>query len=275
MIDLGGRVVLITGGGRGLGRAMALALAAAGARVAITGASATPALSATLDEVRAAGSGAAIAIVADVVSDADCARAVAETVAAFGRLDVLVNNAGRGMRLVSETFTTEPVKFWTIPSETWAAIMDINVDGAFRMARAAMPVFLAQGAGRIVNVSTSDQTMVRTGYSPYGPSKAALEAASRVWAQDAAGTGVTVNVLLPGGATDTDLLPGGPGRRGADGNLLKPEIMGPPMVFLASDLAAGWTGRRLIARLYDPARPPLEAAEAAAGPRIDKPAIMG
>ncbi len=135
--------------------------------MAITGASATPALSATLDEVRAAGSGAAIAIVADVVSDADCARAVVdETVAAFGRLDVLVNNAGRGMRLVSETFTTEPVKFWTIPSETWAAIMDINVDGAFRMARAAMPVFLAQGAGRIVNVSTSDQTMVRTAIRP-------------------------------------------------------------------------------------------------------------
>jgi NAD(P)-dependent dehydrogenase (short-subunit alcohol dehydrogenase family) len=209
-----------------------------------------------------------------VTSDADCARAVAETAAAFGRIDMLVNNAGRGMRLVSETFTTTPVPFWAVPTDAWETIVDINVNGAFRMAKAAMPGFLARGAGRIVNISTSDQTMVRAGYSPYGPSKAALEAMSRAWSRDVAATGVTVNVLLPGGATDTDLLPGGANRRGADGNLLSPELMGPPIVWLASPLADGVNGRRLIARLFDPTQPPATAAEASMSPIVDKPAIL-
>jgi NAD(P)-dependent dehydrogenase (short-subunit alcohol dehydrogenase family) len=271
VVDLSGRVALITGGGRGLGRAMALALAQAGASVAITGATASTGLDQTVADMPA---GRGLALAADVTSDEDCARAVQSTLAAFGRIDMLVNNAGRGMRLVSETFTSDPVKFWTVPTDVWAKIMDINVDGAFRMAKAVMPQFLAQGSGRIVNISTSDQTMVRRGYAPYGPSKAALEAASRIWAQDAAGTGVCVNVLLPGGASDTDLLPGGPGRRGADGNLLPPQIMGPPIVWLLSDSASTTTGRRMIARLFDPALPPDEAAARAMTAIVDKPLIL-
>ena len=209
-----------------------------------------------------------------MTSDADCARAVAETLAAFGGLDMLVNNAGRGMRLVSETFTTTPVPFWSVPTATWETIVDITVNGAFRMAKAAMPLFLARGFGRIVNISTSDQTMVRAGYAPYGPSKAALEAMTRAWSRDVAGRGITVNALLPGGASDTDLLPGGGERRGADGNLLSPDLMGPPIVWLASPLADGVNGRRLIARLFDPALPPTQAAEAAMSAIVDKPAIL-
>jgi NAD(P)-dependent dehydrogenase (short-subunit alcohol dehydrogenase family) len=259
------RTVIVTGGGRGLGRAMVLALLEAGARVAITGVS-DPAGMAAL---AAAHPDRLIALQADVTDPAACARVVAAVLARFGSLHAVINNAGRGMRLVSERFTTEPVHFWDIPPEAWRTIMDINVNGAFLMARAAMPHFLAQKEGRIINISTSDQTMVRRGYAPYGPSKAALEAMSRSWAADLAGSGVTVNVLLPGGAADTDLLPGGPDRRGADGNLLDPAIMGPPAVWLVSRASAAVNGGRFIARLWDPAEP----MKAASAP-VEKPAIM-
>jgi NAD(P)-dependent dehydrogenase (short-subunit alcohol dehydrogenase family) len=269
-VRLDGKVAIITGGGRGLGREMALAMAVAGAHVVITAAKAADELARTLTDL---GPGAR-AIKADVTQPEDCARVVAETMAAFGRIDVLVNNAGRGMRLVSETFTTKPVPFWEVPHAIWREIFDINLNGAFAMSYAVTPGMMARGHGRIINISTSDITMVRKGYAPYGPSKAALEAMSRCCAQDLAGTGVTVNVLLPGGASDTELLPGGPGRRGADGNLLSPALMRDPAVWLASDASAAMTGRRMIARLWNPALPPDEAAWLACSAPVEKPAVM-
>jgi 3-oxoacyl-[acyl-carrier protein] reductase len=271
---LAGRTAIVTGGGRGLGREMALALAEAGAKVAITGARAAGELERTRADIAAlAGPDACLALVADVRSAEDCGRVARAALDAWGGVDLLVNNAGRGMRLVSETFTKDPVPFWTVPEEAWREIVDINVTGAFLMAKAVVPSMIGRGRGRIVNVSTSDQTMVRRGYSPYGPTKAALEAASRAWAQDLAGTGVAVDVLLPGGASDTELLPGGADRRGADGNLLPPSIMRAPIVWLA---AAGpeTTGGRYVARLWDASLPPDEAAARARSAPVDKPAIM-
>jgi len=263
--SLVGRVVLVTGGSRGVGREMALALRGAGARVAITGQRASEAL----DQTRRALGPDTPAIVADVTDPEACARAVAETVAAFGRLDVLINNAGLGMRAISETFNTVPTKFWEAETTAWSDIVETNVTGPFLMARAAIPGMLAQGFGKIINISTSDITMVRTGYAPYGPSKAFLEASSRVWAADLAGTGIDVNVLLPGGATDTDLLPPSPNKKGADGRLLRPEIMRAPVLWLCSDTASGLTGGRYIARLWKDGQP-----GAAREPGADVPRIM-
>lgn len=131
------------------------------------------------------------------------------------------------------------------------------------MARACVPHMLANGFGKVINISTSDQTMARRGYSPYGPSKAALEAMSRVWAQDLEGKGVDVNVYLPGGAVDTDVLPPGAGKRGADGMLLAPSIMRRGIVWLCSDASNGQTGGRYIARLWDESLPGGEAARGA------------
>ncbi|MEO0999939.1 MAG: SDR family oxidoreductase [Pseudomonadota bacterium] len=264
--SLRGRAILVTGGSRGLGREMALALAGAGAHVAITGAAPSDALEATRAEL--ARHGPAHAIAADAADPAAAQRAVAETVAAFGRIDVLVNNAGLGLRLISETFNTQPTRFWEADPEAWGRIVATNVNGPFHAARAAVPHMLAAGFGKIVNISTSDLTMVRRGYAPYGPSKAFLEAASRVWAADLAGTGVDVNVLLPGGATDTDLLPPAPVKRGADGKLLSPAVMRDPILWLASDASNGVTGARIIARLWDPADPAAARDEAGAPPRI-------
>ncbi|MCC5987402.1 MAG: SDR family oxidoreductase [Pararhodobacter sp.] len=273
--SLQGRVVVITGGGRGLGREMALELAAAGACVVITGARASDELDQTLAEAKKlSGNDRAIAVQADVRDPADCARVVAEAEAAFGAVDVLVNNAGRGMRLVSETFNTEPTKFWETDPAIWREIVDINLNGAFNMAAAVTPGMIGRGFGKIINISTSDQTMVRRGYAPYGPSKAGLEAASRVWAQDLAGTGVDILVYLPGGAADTALLPDSVNKRGADGGLLPAAVMRRAIRWLCADESNGSSGGRFIARLWDENLPPGEAAEKAKSPSVDKPAIM-
>lgn len=262
--SLQGRVVLVTGGSRGLGREMALALAQADARVAITGATESQAL----ENTRAALGPNAIALPADVTDPDAAAEAVAKTIATFGRLDVLINNAGLGMRLISETFNTQPTKFWQAAPDAWRRIVDANVNGPFLMTRAVVPHMLEQGFGKIINVSTSDQTMVRQGYAPYGPTKAFLEAASRVWAADLAGTGIDVNVLLPGGAADTDLLPPSPNKKGADGNLLSPDVMRAPTLWLASDASNGITGARYIARLWQDANPNAARDDSAEKPRI-------
>lgn len=270
---LDGRCVIVTGASRGLGREMALELAARGARVAATGAAPSAALEETAAMIRATG-GEALTLAADVADFAACEAAVAATVAAFGPVDALVNNAGIGMRRISETFNTRPTRFWETDPQDWAAIIAANLNGAFNMARAVAPAMVARGAGKVVNVSTSDQTMVRRGYSPYGPSKAGLEAASRVWAQDLDGTGVTVNVFLPGGAADTDLLPPSADRKGADGNLLPASVMRRGIGWLCGPGSDGVTGARFIARLWDPALPDAEAAAGARSPHIEKPAIM-
>lgn len=272
--SLAGRVAIVTGASRGLGREMALEMAAAGMHVALTGSAAGAALDASVEEANRLAPGSAIGIAADVADYSACEAAVKRATDAFGRVDVLVNNAGLGMRLISERFNTEPTKFWEASPQAWRRIVEANVIGAFNMARAAVPAMVARGFGKVVNISTSDQTMVRRGYSPYGPSKAALEAASRVWAQDLEGAGVDVNVYLPGGAADTDLLPSGPGKKGADGNLLPASIMRRGILWLCSDESNGVTGGRFIARLWDEALPPAEAATAARAASTAKPVIM-
>jgi 3-oxoacyl-[acyl-carrier protein] reductase len=118
---------------------------------------------------------------------------------------------------------------------------------------------LKQGWGRIINISMNHETMRRAGFSPYGPSKAALESETIIWAQDLAGTGVTVNSLLPGGATATGMVP-----RDVDPRrLLDPKIMVPPLLWLASESAGGVTGDRFVANLWDASLPPKQAAEKA------------
>jgi NAD(P)-dependent dehydrogenase (short-subunit alcohol dehydrogenase family) len=104
---------------------------------------------------------------------------------------------------------------------------------------------LAAGGGRIVNISVNESTMTRAGFVPYGPSRAGSEALSRIMAADLRDTGVTVNVLLPGGATVTGMLPPGPVPEGM--KILEPAVMGPPIVWLASDEAADVHDERIVA----------------------------
>jgi len=261
--ELSGKTAIVTGGGRGLGRAMALGLVRAGANVVITAARSRHEIDAVADEAAKARQARPVrALLADVTREEDCRRVVSETIREFGAVHILVNNAGRGMRFVSERFFDTPTKFWETDAGVWRMIIDANVNGPFLMARAVVPHMLSRRWGRIINISMNHQTMRRAGFSPYGPSKAALESETIIWAQDLAGTGVTVNSLLPGGATATGMVPDGIAPE-ARSRLLDPAIMVPPLLWLVSPAADEVTGDRFVANLWDPSLPPEEAAEMA------------
>jgi len=245
------RVAVVTGGGRGLGRAMVLGLAGAGVRVLATAAREAGEIQQVADEARARwGEDRVLPLVADATRQDDCEEVVAAALSRWQRLDILVNNAGRGMKYVSEGFLTEPTRFWETDPKTWKMVMDTNVNGPFLMARAAAPPMIQAGWGRIVNISMNRETMRRRGFSPYGPSKAALESETVIWAQDLEGTGVTVNSLLPGGATLTGMIPEGLSED-IQAQLLDPEIMVDPLLWLVSSEADHVTGRRVIANHWD------------------------
>ena len=308
--SLAGRNAIITGGGRGLGRVMAEALIGQCANVMITGARATGELEDTAASFNAVGGGRCISMAADVSDPAACERVARATQDAFGSIDVLVNNAARGpteqmdevARQAHIQYVREGLKagpdmkharpgdhFWEGTVDGYIRMILTNFGGPFLMARAVIKGMIDGDFGRIVNISTSRPTMTHTGFGPYGPLKAALEASSRVWAAELEGTGVTVNVLLPGGASDTSAIPGGiagtrapPFRagsepRGREGNvngLLPPTIMAAPLLWLASDESNGVTGRRFSARDWSESIAPSEAARNAETDRIDVPHII-
>ena len=235
--------VLVTGGTSGLGLAMASALAAAGATVALTGRSGARATAVAAQLPGAAG------IELDVRDETSVARAVDQAWSRLGGIDMLVNNAGIGMRTVNPRFMTHPQGFWEVPADGFRAVIETNMTGYFLVAREVTPRMLAVGGGRIVNISVNHSTMHRTGFVPYGPSRAGSEALSRIMAADLRGTGVTVNLLLPGGATVTGMLPSSTARQGQ--SFLDPAVMGPPIAWLASDEAAGVHDERIIAVDFD------------------------
>jgi NAD(P)-dependent dehydrogenase (short-subunit alcohol dehydrogenase family) len=251
MSKLDGKVAIVTGGGRGLGRAIAEGYAREGAFVVVTAARER----AEIDSFATVwGPERTLALMADVTNSVACERAVTETVTRFGRLDVLVNNAGRGMKYVSAEFMSKPTRFWEVDPTVWRMVIDTNVNGPFHMARAAVPHMLRRGSGAIINVSMNYQTMKRRGFSPYGPSKAALESETIIWAQDLEGTGITVNEVLPGGATATGMIPPSVPEE-LRRNLLPPEIIVPLVIYLASEEGRRLTGRRLVATEWAPEEP--------------------
>lgn len=241
---LNGVRVLVTGGSSGLGRAMAQALAQAGARVALS----------SRDEPRAhtaaaeLGSGA-LGVALDVRDAGSVSTAVDAVYAAFGGLDVLVNNAGIGMRTVNPRFMTEPQPFWEVSDTGFRDVLMTKATGTFLVSRAVVPRMLDAGAGRVVTISMSETTMTRHGFVPYGPAGAAVEAFARVMAADLAATPVAANILLPGGATATGMVPDEIDEE-VRARLLDPSVMGPPIVWLASRDAAGLHDERIVARNF-------------------------
>jgi len=251
---LKGRIAIVTGGANGMGRVMARALAGAGAQVAGVDLDA-----AGLDRLAAEPvfAGHFLKLVADVSQGAACKGAVDAAVDRFGGLDILINCAGISMAHVAGVERGR-IKFYEADPERWQRVIAINGIGAFLMARYAAEAMIRRGFGRIINVTTSFDTMLAAGLSAYGAAKAALEASTAIWAKDLDGTGVTVNVLVPGGPTETaGFFP--PGRPRPQ-YLLDPQIMGPPAAWLASPASDGITGCRFIARDWDVTLPPAQAA---------------
>ena len=241
--------VLITGGTSGLGAAMAAALLDAGAEVALTGRDDSRARSVAESLLERHG-GRAVGLGMDVRDEDDVERGVDRLFDELGGLDVLVNNAGIGMRTVNPRFLTDPQPFWRVSPAGFRDLVATNLTGYFLVARAVVPRMLDAGAGRVVNISMNHSTMNRTGFAPYGPARAGADALSRIMAADLEGTGVTVNILLPGGATATGMIPDDfpPERRD---QLLDPAIMGPPIRWLCSPAAEGVHDERIVARDFD------------------------
>ncbi|MBT5050250.1 MAG: SDR family oxidoreductase [Rhodospirillaceae bacterium] len=260
-IRLDGRIVLMTGGGGVLGGAMADALLQAGASVLLADVEGAAAESAARD-LAAKYDGRVAAVTCDITKEADCDRAVSQAVEIFGGLHVLVNNAGKGPAHMERAPKTKSFKFWEADPDAWREIIDINVCGTYLMARAAAPHLVANGWGRIVNISTGISMMQRVEASPYGVSKAAIESETMIWAQDLAGTGVTVNSLQPGGAIDTPFFHEA-GRKAMAAQGRKPQlpsILAPTIVWLASEHSDSTTGGRFVSRQWDESLPVHEAA---------------
>jgi NAD(P)-dependent dehydrogenase (short-subunit alcohol dehydrogenase family) len=260
---LDGKVAIVTGAGRGIGRAMTLGLLDAGACVSAAEIDAEP-LEELQDTAEKRGAGDRIInIAADITWDDSGPKILRATVERFGRLDILINNAGISTGVIRGE--SQPAgKLWETTPEEFRRVIEVNVAGAFLMTRAVLPALLARRWGRIINVTTSLDTMWRNLMQPYGASKAANEALLTALAQELDGTGVTANVLVPGGAVDTRIAPRSlaPDRS----KLIPAEVMIAPLLWLCSNASDGVTGQRFIGARWDAKLPPAEAAKQAGAP---------
>src|SRR6266446_5746398 len=223
------RVAIVTGAAGGIGRAMARGLLAAGIRVAGVDRDREP-LEALLAMAREQGKAAELlTIQTDLSSDSAADEITRATRSGFGRIDILVNNAGIGPGAIRSDSWQRPLKFWEITSDQWRRFVAVHTTAPWALANAVVPEMIREGRGRIVNVTTSLGTMLNAGSPTYGPSKAALEALSAIMAKDLDGTGVTVNVLVPGGVTDTPMISDEAGFDRAE--LIQPEVMMAPVLW--------------------------------------------
>lgn len=232
-----GKSVLITGAGGGIGRHLVDGFLENGARV-IGADLATESLNALSKEYATK----ALETIELDISDSHACDAVAKE---FGHIDILINNAAASMGLIRDDHLNRLVSLDEITPDIWDHFVTTNLSGAWYMTRAVVPSMRQKGWGRIINVTTSFFTMLRPMFHPYGPTKAALEAMSAGQAGEFAAYGITVNVVVPGGPTDTPMVP-----EVTDMDrktLIPPGAMVPPMLWLCSKEADQVTGMRYVA----------------------------
>jgi NAD(P)-dependent dehydrogenase (short-subunit alcohol dehydrogenase family) len=257
------RVAIVTGAAGGIGRAMVRGLLAAGIRVAGVDRDREPLAVLAANANEESNADDLLTIPTDLTSDSAAEEITKATRDRFGRIDILVNNAGIGPGAIRPDSWQRPLKFWEITPDQWRRFVAVHTTAPLALANAVVPNMMRQGWGRIVNVTTSLGTMLNAGSPTYGPSKAALEALSAIMSKDLDGTGVTVNVLVPGGITNTPMV----SASGFDrAKMIQPEVMVPPLLWLVSDAAGKVTGRRFLGVHWDPELPPEQAAEKAGAP---------
>lgn len=238
MNRLDARVALVTGASRGIGSAVARRLAAEGASVVVNYAGRADSAGAVVEAIENAG-GAAIAVQADVSDSAACAALVEQTIARFGRIDVLVNNAG----------ITRDGLLVRMSDDDWASVIDTNLSGAFYLARTVGRLMMKQRSGSIINMASVVGIMGNAGQVNYAAAKAGLIGMTKSIARELASRGVRANAVAPGFiATDmTDALPESARDAAlssiAMGRLGAPEDIAAAVAFLASDDAEYITGQ--------------------------------
>jgi 3-oxoacyl-[acyl-carrier protein] reductase len=239
-LNLAGRAALVTGGSRGIGRATCLALAAHGAAVGVHYSASQAQAAEVVDQIRGAG-GRAIAIRGDLREADAPGRAVAEAAAAFGPIDILINNAGQ--------MTDVPVE--AMSDEIWEAALSLHLTAVFRCSRAVIPAMKMRRWGRIVNVSTQALYTGSKNHAHYAAAKAGLLGFTFSLAKEVGEHGVTVNLVAPGrirtgmlaersSGREEEWMRQTPVRRFGDPS----EIAG-AIVFLASQAAGYITGATL------------------------------
>jgi 3-oxoacyl-[acyl-carrier protein] reductase len=240
MIDLTGKVAIVTGGSRGIGRAVALQLGRQGADVAFIDRAACLIDDHTKEDVEKMGR-RSVCVGGDVTDPASCAETVEETLREFGRIDILVNNAG----------ITRDDLAMRMSDQAWADVLNVNLTGAFYMARAVLRPMIRQRSGRIINMSSVSGQMGNAGQANYSASKAGLIGLTKALAREVASRGITVNAVAPGFVT-TELTEGLPDNvkdaiKGATplGRFATPDEIAYAVTFLASDEAAYITGQVL------------------------------
>lgn len=252
-LSLAGKVAIVTGAGSpiGLGRAMTFALVNAGAQVAMLDINEGWLEEAAHDIHKITGKKCTITQICDISNPESAEKAVENTVNTFGGIHILINNAG--IMRPSAVSKNSRNNFWDIPASTWSKVMAVNANGPFNMAKASVGHMISQKWGRIIGITTSLDTMYRQGMCPYGPSKASHEAFVALMARELEGTGVTANVLIPGGTTDTNLLP--TNLKYEMETLIQPNVMQSPVVWLASEESQSINGHRFIAYDWDETLP--------------------
>jgi 3-oxoacyl-(acyl-carrier-protein) reductase len=193
-MQLTGRTALVTGASRGIGRAIALSLAAEGADVAVNYLSNRDLAADVVDNIRKMGRKAMLAQ-ADVADYPDCVRMAREVLAEFGRLDILINNAG-----INSDHT-----FVKMDLPSWRKVLAINLDGPYNCTKVLVDQMITQGWGRIVNITSVIGQIGNFGQANYAASKAGLAAFSKSLAKELALKGITVNCVAPG-FTETEMV---------------------------------------------------------------------
>ncbi|MGH8677945.1 MAG: SDR family NAD(P)-dependent oxidoreductase [Burkholderiales bacterium] len=255
---LNGKVAVVTGAAGGFGRVLVRELLAEGANVAALDID-ERGLVALEHDLGDRVEKRLLLKTADISEFPACQRAVRETIGQLGGLHILINNGAMGMRAIRNDHMVKLVDIREITPEMWQRFVAVNFSGAWNMTRASIDHMLDQHWGRIINVTTSFFTMLRGGFHPYGPCKAGLEAMSAGHAKEFEASGVTVNVVVPGGPADTPMVPEESGFARKD--LIPPTVMAPPIMWLCSEAANGITGNRYVATEWDAAKPPQQAEQ--------------
>lgn len=261
---LEGRTAFVTGAAGGFGRVITRRLLEAGAAVVASDVDRSGLETLTGELEGADLVGRFTTHVLDVSDYSACVDAIALARTRNGSIDILVNNGAMGMGVVRGDHMSNLVTIDEISAELWDKFVAVNFCGAWYLTKAAQPHMKANGWGRIINVTTSFFTMLRGRFHPYGPAKAGLEAMSAGHAAEFEPDGITVNVVVPGGPSDTAMVP--PEAPYVRRDLIPPAKMAPPILWLCSDAASGVTGKRYVAAKWDETLPVAEARTAAEAP---------